>query len=181
MKSSTSAATAALLTALLLTSTVGAVEPGEVPPAIDLPDRKGVEVDLSELAGKVVVVDFWASWCGPCRKEMPLLQTFHEKYAKEGLVIVGVNLDRSAKKMNAFLEKTPVTFRIVHDPKAEVAQRYAPRAMPTSYFIGRDGKLRYVHEGFTPDDAPLLETHIQALLGDTLPPENPNHSNPFQP
>ena len=181
MKSSTSAAAIALLAALSIATVAGAVEPGEVPPPIDLPDLNGDEVDLSALEGKVVVVDFWASWCGPCRKEMPLLQTFHEKYAKDGLVIIGVNLDRSAKKMRSFLEKTTVTFRIVHDPKAKTAQRYAPRAMPTSYFIGRDGKVRYVHEGFTPDDAHPLETRIQALLGDTQPPQNPNHSKPFQP
>ncbi len=157
----------ALLTAaLLVASTAAALEAGGTPPPIDLPDQHGKKVDLSELKGKVVVVDFWASWCAPCRQEMPVLEGLHKKYADRGLVVVGINIDNSKKKMDKFLQGSPVTFRIVHDPKITVAQRYEPSTMPTSYFIGRDGNLRHVHEGFRKKDAEEIEARIKSLLAE---------------
>lgn len=152
--------------AALLASTAGALKPGDTPPPIDLPDLNGNKVDLDQLVGKVVLVDFWASWCGPCRQEMPVLEAIHRKYADQGLVIIGVNIDNRAKKMNDFLERASVTFRIVHDPKVGVASRYELATMPSSYFIGRDGKLRYIHEGFRKKDAPELEARVQTLLAE---------------
>ena len=97
---------------------------------------------------------------------MPVLEALHQKYAGQGLVIVGINIDTSAKKMNSFLKGAPVSFRIVHDPKIEVAQHYEPSTMPSSYFIGRGGKLRYVHEGFRKKDADEIEAKIKALLAE---------------
>ena len=96
--------------ALLMASTAAALKPGDTPPPIGLPDLDGKEVDLHQLEGKVVLVDFWASWCGPCREEMPVLEALHKKYADEGLVIIGVNIDSSAKKMKNFLKGASVTF-----------------------------------------------------------------------
>ena len=125
----------------------------------------GKDVDLADYQGKVVMVVNVASKCGFTR-QYKQLQALHEKYAEQGLVIVGVNIDRSKKKMDKFLQATPVTFRIVHDPKATIPQRYEPSMMPTSYFIGRDGKLRYVHEGFRKSDAERIETLIESLLAE---------------
>jgi thiol-disulfide isomerase/thioredoxin len=156
-----------LALALLVASTASALTPGDAPPAIDMPDQVGAKVALNELKGKVVLVDFWASWCGPCRQEMPVLEQLHKKYAKQGLVIIGVNIDNNPKKMNNFLKGTPVTFRIVHDRKLNVASKYEPETMPSSYFIGRDGKIRYVHEGFRKKDAGELEERIKTLLAET--------------
>jgi len=155
---------------LLTASGARALSPGDAPPAIDMPDQTGAKVDLAALKGKVVIVDFWASWCGPCKKEMPVLETLHAKYASQGLVIVGVNIDSSPKKMNKFLKNTPVRFRIVHDRKLVVANRYEPETMPTSYFIGRDGTLRYVHEGFEKGDAAGIEERVKALLAEESGP-----------
>ena len=155
-----------LAVALLVASTASALTPGDAPPAIDMPDQAGKKVDLNELKGKVVLVDFWASWCGPCKQEMPVLEELHKKYAKQGLVIVGVNIDNNAKKMNNFLRGTPVTFRIVQDRKLAVAAKYEPETMPSSYFIARDGKIRYVHEGFRKKDAEELEERIKGLLAE---------------
>jgi thiol-disulfide isomerase/thioredoxin len=152
---------------LLLASSARALAPGDAPPAIDMPDQAGKKVDLNELKGKVVLVDFWASWCGPCKQEMPVLEELHKKYAKQGLVIIGVNIDNNAKKMNNFLRGTPASFRIVHDRKLAVAAKYEPETMPSSYFIGRDGKIRYVHEGFRKKDAEELEQRIKTLLAET--------------
>ena len=155
-----------LAAALLIASTASALTSGDDPPAIDMPDQAGKKVDLNELKGKVVLVDFWASWCGPCKQEMPVLEELHKKYAQDGLVIVGVNIDNNAKKMNNFLRGTPVTFRIIHDRKLNVASKYEPETMPSSYFIARDGKIRYVHEGFRKKDAAELEERIKSLLAE---------------
>ena len=156
--------------ALLFASTGAALSVGDDPPPIDMPDQHGEKVDLEELRGKVVLVDFWASWCGPCKQEMPVLEALHKKYADQGLVVVGVNIDTSAKKMRSFLRGAPVSFRIVHDPKITIAQRYEPPTMPSSYFIGRDGKLRYVHQGFRKEDAEGIEAKVKSLL-EQEPPE----------
>ncbi len=152
---------------LLMTSSARALIPGDAPPPIDMPDLTGENVELAALKGKVVLVDFWASWCRPCKQEMPVLEALHEKYAAQGLVIVGVNIDSSSKKMNKFLKGTPVSFRIVHDRKLVVANRYEPETMPTSYLIGKDGTLRHVHEGFGKGDAGALEERLKALLAET--------------
>ena len=151
---------------LLVASTASALAPGDAPPAIDMPDQAGNRVDLNELKGKVVLVDFWASWCGPCRQEMPVLEELHKKYAKQGLVLIGVNVDTNPKKMNNFLKSTPASFRIVQDRKLAVAARYEPATMPSSYFVGRDGKIRYVHEGFRKKDVAELERWIKGLLAE---------------
>lgn len=159
-----------LAATLLIVSSARALTPGDAPPAIDMPDQTGEKVELAALKGKVVIVDFWASWCGPCKQEMPVLEALHRKYAAQGLVIVGVNIDSSPKKMNRFLKGTPVSFRIVHDRKLVVANRYEPDTMPTSYFIGRDGMVRYVHEGFGKGDAGALEERVKALLAEAVGP-----------
>jgi peroxiredoxin len=97
---------------------------------------------------------------------MPVLQALHEKYAAEGLVIIGVNIDSSRKKMNKFLERAPVGFRIVHDPKLLIASKYEPPTMPSSYFISRGGRIRYLHKGFSKEDAPGFEARIRTLLAE---------------
>ena len=149
-------------------SAVYALAPGDEPPAINLPDQSGAQVDLADLRGKVVLIDFWASWCGPCKQEMPVLEALHKKYSEDGLVIVGVNIDNQEKKMANFLKSTPVTFRQVRDKKLRVASRYEPPTMPSSYFIGRDGKIRVVHEGFRNKDAAKLEAEIKVLLAEPV-------------
>lgn len=151
---------------LLVCAGASALAPGDLPPPIDIVDQAGHEVDLDDLKGKVVLVDFWASWCGPCKAELPLLEELHKALSSQGFVVVGVNIDRTKKKMQRFLESTPLSFRIVHDPKLEVASRYEPAMMPSSYVIGRDGKIRYIHEGFRKKDAATIESRIKTLLAE---------------
>jgi peroxiredoxin len=143
-----------------------AVGDGTVAPEIALKDLAGHEVKLAALKGKVVLVDFWASWCGPCRDELPVLDGLYKKYKDKGLVIVGVGLDRDADKLRKFLRALPLSFPVVHDPSGAVASKYEPPKMPSSYMIDKRGLIRHVHAGFKASDKALLEKQLSALLGE---------------
>ena len=103
---------------------------------------------LDDYEGRVVVVDFWASWCVPCRRSFPWLNEMHTRYAEKGLVIIGVNLDANRKDAGAFLADYPAAFQIYFDTDAELAKEFGVEAMPSSYVIGRDGEIVAHHLGF---------------------------------
>ena len=163
----TRAAFSALAVVALVATSVlpaQALSRGSRAPEIGLRDTNGRQVRLSSLRGKVVLVDFWASWCGPCRQEMPFLERLHDEYADQGLVIVGVNIDTEEGNMRRFLRRTPVSFRVVHDGNHRVADRYNPPRMPSSFLIDQRGVVRYVHEGFRAPDARAIERQVKRLL-----------------
>jgi thiol-disulfide isomerase/thioredoxin len=116
--------------------------------------------------GKVVIVDFWASWCVPCRRSFPWLNAMHERYADAGLVIVGVNLDQDRSAASEFLREYPAKFTIVYDGGEELAKDFDVVAMPSSYLIGRDGKLRRRHFGFKVKQQQEYEAAITEALAD---------------
>jgi cytochrome c biogenesis protein CcmG/thiol:disulfide interchange protein DsbE len=120
---------------------------------------------LSEYEGKVVVLDFWASWCVPCRRSFPWMNQMHQKYADEGLVIVAVNLDNNAVDAAAFLREYPPNFRIVYDTDKTLARSYGIQAMPSSILVGRDGEPVDVHLGFKVKQQPEYEAAIREALG----------------
>ena len=122
------------------------------------------EFDLREFHGKVVVLDFWASWCVPCRRSFPWMNTMQEKYGDDGLVIIGVNLDANDADAQAFLRETPAQFRIISDPDGTLAREHDVIAMPTSYIFDRNGKLVTRHLGFKVK----RQEEYEALLVDTL-------------
>jgi cytochrome c biogenesis protein CcmG/thiol:disulfide interchange protein DsbE len=105
-------------------------------------------VDLEKYRGKVVVLDFWASWCVPCRRSFPWLNEMNEKYGPNGLVILGVNMDADQADAESFLKEYPVDFRIIRDPDGELARQYEVIAMPSSYVIDRNGQIAARHLGF---------------------------------
>jgi thiol-disulfide isomerase/thioredoxin len=121
-------------------------------------------IDLAQYEGKVVVVDFWASWCVPCRRSFPWLNTMHEKYADDGLVIIGVNLDLEREEAIGFLEEFPASFRIYFDDSKALAREFEVVAMPSSYLLGRDGELRNKHFGFKVRKQDEYEAAIVAAL-----------------
>jgi peroxiredoxin len=133
-------------------------------PDFTLPAHKGGTIQLSKLRGKVVYVDFWASWCGPCRRSFPWMNAMHKRYGAKGLVIVAVNLDREAALANKFLKELPPDFHVVFDPKGDVAKRYGIPGMPSSYIIGRNGRIQYSHAGFREANKADLESRIKTLL-----------------
>jgi thiol-disulfide isomerase/thioredoxin len=151
-----SPATSMLLACLLVLSLTLLAQPASA-----------AEFNLDDYAGKVVVLDFWASWCAPCRRSFPWLNTMHEKYADDGLVIVGVNLDLERDEAARFLGEFPALFRIVYDDDKELARRFEVIAMPSSYLIGRDGKTVEQHLGFKVKQQAEYEAAIVNALGQT--------------
>jgi cytochrome c biogenesis protein CcmG, thiol:disulfide interchange protein DsbE len=129
-----------------------------------VPHVGALDAGSKSLAGKVVIVDFWATWCAPCREELPELQKFHQKYAAQGLAIVGVSVDKEAGGIKEFLSKLKVTFPIVHDAGHSVTGKYSPPRMPSSYIVDRKGIVRYVHGGFRAGDVAEFDKQIQELL-----------------
>ena len=119
---------------------------------------------LNELQGKVVLVDFWASWCGPCLQSFPWMNNLHARHAGDGLVILAVNLDQERALADAFLKKVPAQFRIEYDAKGQLAKSFGVEAMPTSFLIGRDGKVHARHAGFRDKQREGREQEIVQLL-----------------
>ncbi len=136
------------------------VEAGRSAPAFSLPGRSGT-VALDSLRGRVVYVDFWASWCEPCRRSFPWLNTLRERYADRGLTVVAINLDKDRRAADAFLEKFPASFAIAFDPAGKTAEAYRVSAMPSSFLIGPTGELLSSCAGFDPRKTGALEALIQ--------------------
>jgi thiol-disulfide isomerase/thioredoxin len=132
-------------------------------PNITLPSLKG-EFELSQLKGRVVYLDFWASWCEPCKKSFPWMNDMKAMYKKQGLEIVAVNLDKDRKLADAFLREMNVNFIVAFDQSGDVASKYKVMGMPSSYLIGRDGGLYASHIGFRQKDKAKMEAAIQKLL-----------------
>jgi len=125
---------------------------------------KGAPVRLSEHLGEVVVINFWATWCGPCRQEMPLLEQMHKRYSALGFTLVGVNVDANSKDAEEWLTKTPVTFPVLFDRESKVSAMYDVKAMPSTVFIDRQGNVRALHRGYKAGDESEYLNQIRALL-----------------
>jgi len=122
------------------------------------------DLDLEKYAGKVVILDFWASWCVPCRRSFPWMNEMQEKYAEEGLIIIAVNLDHEVENAAAFLAEYPANFEIVYDPDDALAKEYKIQVMPSSFVIGRDGASIDRHTGFKVKMQDEYEAVIRAAL-----------------
>jgi thiol-disulfide isomerase/thioredoxin len=110
-----------------------------------------LEGKLPELRGKVVLVDFWASWCGPCKQSFPIMKEVQDKFASRGFTIVAVCLDEKKANMDSFLKKYPMPFTVLHDPKGRLAEAAGIETMPTSFLLDPDGKVVALHSGFWGD------------------------------
>ncbi len=124
--------------------------------------------DSISLTGKVVYVDFWASWCAPCRRSFPWMKSLQAKYADKGLQIITVNVDRDAQAAKLFLAETKAPFTVIYDARGDLAKRFGLEAMPTSFVFGRDGSYRESHRGFNPKDTMKIEDSIKALLAEKV-------------
>jgi cytochrome c biogenesis protein CcmG, thiol:disulfide interchange protein DsbE len=140
-----------------------AIEAGQLPPDIGL-SGSGVAGSLSDLHGKLVYLDFWASWCGPCRKSFPWMNDMQKKYGSRGLQVVGINLDLRRADAERFLAEFPAHFALAFDAKGETARRFGVKGMPTSVLIGADGKVLWVREGFRDEERNELEARFVGAL-----------------
>lgn len=154
--------TVAIAGAMLVSSLVAASN-GPAP-GFALPSRNGDIVSLEQLKGQVVMLNFWASWCGPCRQEMPLLDQMHKRYSALGFTLLGVNVEADTKDAERWLADTPVSFPILFDRESKVSKLYNVSAMPSTVFIDRKGNLRYLHRGYKPGDEGEYLNQIRALL-----------------
>jgi len=127
------------------------------PAATDAPD-------LAALRGKVVYVDFWASWCVPCRESFPWMTALQKRYGTDGLVVVAVNLDQVRADADRFLQQYPAGFTVRFDPGGKLAQDFKVRGMPTSALLARDGHVLLTHEGFRTKDEAALEQAVRDAL-----------------
>ena len=133
-------------------------------PDFTLKSSSGENVKLSELRGTVVLLNFWASWCGPCRTEMPLLDELYQEYRDYGFTILGVNLDENRDQANLLLDKIPVSFPVLFDPANSTSETYQVDAMPTTVLIDRNGKVRYHHRGYKDGYMDHYRTEVKELV-----------------
>ena len=123
-------------------------------------------LDLASLRGKVVYLDFWASWCKPCRESFPWMNSVNSAYAKQGVVVVAVNVDPQRELADAFLQSYPTDFRVVYDPEGKLAEQYRVMGMPSSFLIDRSGAVRYRHIGFRSTDRDQLGAELHQLVAE---------------
>ena len=110
-----------------------------------------LEGTLPDTKDKVVVVDFWASWCGPCKASFPAFRELHEKFADKGVVVIAVSIDEDKGEMEGFLKKAKVPFLVVRDAKQKLAEKLSIESIPTTFIVGRDGKIAALHNGYGGD------------------------------
>jgi peroxiredoxin len=143
-----------------------AVEAGAPAPELTAPllGEGHAAAQLERLRGQVVYVDFWASWCVPCRQSMPALDALYRRHHGAGFTVIGVNKDVALADARRFLDRVPVSFPLVSDGKDALARAFDVRAMPSGYLVDRAGIVRFVHRGFTEASAAELESRVTALL-----------------
>jgi thiol-disulfide isomerase/thioredoxin len=137
---------------------------GAAAPSFQLESLEGKSVNLADYKGQVVLLNFWASWCGPCRKEMPILDQLHKQYHNKGFTLVGVNVEPDSAAAVAWLKATPVTFPILFDTESKVSSLYEVAGMPNTVIIDRKGLVRYIHRGYSAGAENDYLNQIRALI-----------------
>ncbi len=155
------AATAVMLVAAVQLHAVGTKEAA---PDFTLETLEGPNLRLEEYRGQVVLLNFWASWCGPCRQEMPVLDRLHQRYEDTGFAVLGVNVEGERAPAQKIVDKTNVTFPVLIDAKQKVSELYNLEAMPSTVVIDRDGVVRYIHRGYKPGDEAKYVEVVKELI-----------------
>ena len=141
-----------------------AIAPATLAPDFTLRTLDGPNVRLQEQRGRVVLVNFWATWCGPCRKEMPHLSRLYDKYRASGFVLLGVNVDEDTRNAAGVASKLGLKFPVLLDADKKTSQLYDVNAMPSTVLIDRDGRVRYVHRGYVDGYEDTYDKQIRELL-----------------
>ncbi len=153
-----------LLAAALVVPAITIADASKPAPDFSLPGLKQPTVKLADYKGKAVYVDFWASWCGPCRQSFPWMNQMQEKYGKQGFEVIAINVDEKRADADKFLADFPANFTVAFDPSGATPKNYAAEKMPTSFLIDAKGNITYIHLSFRKDQTPELETRIKELL-----------------
>jgi peroxiredoxin len=165
LKRCTMAAIAGAATAFMASTAFAAAGDASGPaPAFTLATLSGQQAALSQYKGQVVMVNFWATWCGPCQQEMPLLDQMYKKYKPAGFTLIGVNVDKQEPPVKELLARKPVSFPILLDPANQVSKEYHVDEMPSSVIIDRKGEIRYIHRGYKPGDENEYQDRIRQLI-----------------
>lgn len=149
---------------LSVSASAAVIAPGAAAPAFQLRSSGNTDLSLSDLKGQVVLINFWASWCGPCRQEMPVLEQLYKKYKAAGFTLLGVNVEPKSADAVGFLKSTPVSFPILFDPDSKVSKLYEVSGMPSTVILDRSGKVRYVHHGYKPGEESEYLDQIRSLV-----------------
>ncbi len=154
----------ALLSIFAATSLASSGLAGQPAPDFVLKSATGENLRLSEYRGDVVMINFWATWCGPCRQEMPLLNELYGRYQRVGFSLLGVNIDDDSRRAIAMINELGVSFPVLFDEHKEVSKLYQVEAMPVTILLDREGTVRYVHPGYKPGYEQKYLNEIRSLL-----------------
>jgi peroxiredoxin len=154
----------AILFALGTSAAMSAIAPSALAPDFTLHTLGGTNLRLQEQRGRVVMVNFWATWCTPCRQEMPQLNKLYEKYRASGFVLLGVNVDDDTRRAADVATKLGLKFPVLLDTDKAVSRIYDLSTMPSTVLIDRDGRVRYVHRGYLVGDEAMYDKQIRDLL-----------------
>jgi peroxiredoxin len=153
-----------LVTTFAATSLASAGIEGQAAPDFALKSSTGDNLRLSEFRGDVVMINFWATWCGPCRQEMPLLDQLYSRYKRVGFNLLGVNIDDDSRRAMEMIEELGVSFPVLFDAHKEVSKLYEVDAMPVTVLVDREGNVRYVHHGYKPGYEDKYLDQVRSLL-----------------
>ena len=145
---------------LLFATTAPAGITSAVAPDFTLKSNSGTNIKLSEFRGEVVLINFWASWCGPCRQEMPVLDELHRQYKALGFTVLGVNVEEDSSAARKLLEEVQISFPVLFDNNSVVSKQYDVIAMPSTVLVDRNGNMRYIHKGYKPG---LEDQYLQQI------------------
>jgi thiol-disulfide isomerase/thioredoxin len=160
--------------ALAIPTTGVAGHPDQLPeaPVIELRGPGGEPVRLSDFKGKVVLVDFWASWCRPCQSSFPMLDALYRQRHRDGLEVLAINVDEERPRAEEFLERRPHEMPVFFDPKGHAPEAFRVEGMPSSYVVDRRGRIRFKHVGYTASVGFAYEREVDELLSEEAPSTN---------
>ena len=158
---------------LLVPAPARAGRPVETAPAVELQDQAGRVVRIADLRGRVVLVDFWASWCGPCAASFPMLDDLYRRRHGEGLEVLAVNVDEERAAADRFLAGRSHQMPVFFDPKGVSPEAFHVEGMPSSYLLDRQGRIRFRHVGYRSSVGPVLEREVGELLSEEVPVAKP--------